>query len=110
EILILILIKLIAQGAAPTQKPQIAGTAENDLLKCWKQKTSGMLTSDLEIKKLRKAIKDINRVFQKLRKKGELINPKDKEDLKTIQELYETDLNIQLGTIDENINKEDCTK
>ncbi|CAG8513974.1 30221_t:CDS:2, partial [Gigaspora margarita] len=43
-----------------------------------------------------KTIKDINRVFQKLQKKGKLINPKDKEDLKTIQELYKTDLNIQL--------------
>ncbi|CAG8834538.1 11639_t:CDS:1, partial [Gigaspora margarita] len=51
---------------------------------------------NLEIRKLQKAIKDINKVFQKLRKKGELIDPRDKKDLKTIQELYETDLNIQL--------------
>ncbi|CAG8798697.1 23553_t:CDS:2 [Gigaspora margarita] len=65
---------------------------------------------NLEIRKLRKAIKDINRVFQKLQKKGELIDPKDKKDLKTIQELYETNLNIQLGTIDEDINKEELTK
>ncbi|CAG8717069.1 1160_t:CDS:2, partial [Gigaspora margarita] len=42
--------------------------------------------------------------------KGELLDLKDKEDLKMIQELYETDLNIQLGTIDEDINKEDLTK
>ncbi|CAG8826390.1 40759_t:CDS:2, partial [Gigaspora margarita] len=65
---------------------------------------------DLEIRKLWKAIKDINRVFQKLKKKGELIDLKNKEDLKLIQKLYETDLNIQLGTIDKDINKEDLTK
>ncbi|CAG8728966.1 41918_t:CDS:2, partial [Gigaspora margarita] len=66
--------------------------------------------SDLEIRKLWKAIKDINRVFQKLKKKEKLIDPKDKEDLKTIQKLYKTNLNILLGTIDEDINKEDLTK
>ncbi|CAG8835101.1 5892_t:CDS:2, partial [Gigaspora margarita] len=65
---------------------------------------------DHEIRKLQKAIKDINRVFQKLRKKEELIDPRDKEDLKMIQELYQTNLNIQLGTIDEDINKENLTK
>ncbi|CAG8758818.1 933_t:CDS:2, partial [Gigaspora margarita] len=47
---------------------------------------------------------------KKLRKKEELIDSRDKEDLKMIQELYETDLNIQLDTIDENINKEDLTR
>ncbi|CAG8801281.1 4776_t:CDS:2, partial [Gigaspora margarita] len=75
-----------------------------------KERNGALEKGDLEIKKLWKAIKDINRVFQKLRKKGELIDPKDKEDLKTIQELYETNLNIQLGTIDEDINKENLTK
>ncbi|CAG8473023.1 13379_t:CDS:2 [Gigaspora margarita] len=47
--------------------------------------------------------------FSEAEKNSELIDPKNKEDLKTIQELYETDLNIQLGTIDEDINKEDLT-
>ncbi|CAG8810117.1 39820_t:CDS:2 [Gigaspora margarita] len=47
---------------------------------------------------------------KEVEEKRELIDPKDKEDLKTIQELYETDLNIQLGTIDKDINKEDLTK
>ncbi|CAG8807735.1 27982_t:CDS:1, partial [Gigaspora margarita] len=45
-----------------------------------------------------------------LKKKEELIDPRDKEDLKTIQELYETDLNIQLETINEDINKKDLTR
>ncbi|CAG8473166.1 3769_t:CDS:2 [Gigaspora margarita] len=47
---------------------------------------------------------------KKAKEKRELIDPKDKEDLKTIQELYETDLNIQLDIIDKDINKEDLTK
>ncbi|CAG8793592.1 6247_t:CDS:2, partial [Gigaspora margarita] len=64
---------------------------------------------DLEIRKLRKAIKDINRVFQKLKKKVKLIDPRNKENLKMIQELYKTNLNIQLDTIKIN-NPEHTTK
>ncbi|CAG8473622.1 23133_t:CDS:2 [Gigaspora rosea] len=46
----------------------------------------------------------------RLKRKREFIDTKDKEDLKALKELFETDLNIQLGALNENTNEEDLTR
>ncbi|CAG8823831.1 10128_t:CDS:1, partial [Gigaspora rosea] len=66
--------------------------------------------TDLELRKLKKAIKDINKSFQKLKKKKKCIETKDKEDLKVLKEIFETDLNIQLGDFNEDTNEKDLAR
>ncbi|CAG8796034.1 8832_t:CDS:1, partial [Gigaspora rosea] len=45
-----------------------------------------------------------------LKKKKKCIETKDKEDLKALKKIFETDLNIQLDDFNEDTNEEDLAR